>query len=446
MRAAIGKYLGDFVAIIALFVLAVGVGGYILSQQRLRFPLVEEKPFEVKIELPNAQAVQPGQGQTVRVAGVKVGDIGNVELKDGLAVVTLQIEPEYKKLIKKDASALLRTKTGLKDMFLEVDPGRGQPLEENETIQVQNSAEDIDQDEILSALDADTRDYLQLLISGAGKGLKGRGGDLRETFARLGPLHRDLERFSSAVARRRGNLKRLIHNYGLLTTELGNSDRDIVRLVGASNEALSGFAAADQSISESVRKLPGALEQTNRTLDKVGPYADELGPTLERLRPPFRRLDEANRAVRPLVREATPIIRKQIRPFTRATIPFTRKVGGGAKSLNRGLPDLATDFGEINRFFNIGAFNPGGSQGLTGDLNRDRARQEGLLYTLGWAAQETTSLFNTGDARGPQRRFSLGGLPCVGFALGPDPTNGLVPLPLLLKVLGDAGVCSSSLP
>ena len=442
MKSAIRKHLGDFLAILALFLIAVGVGGYILSQQRLRFPLVQEKPFLVKIELPNAQAVQPGQGQTVRVAGVQVGDIGKVELKDGLAVVTLQIEPKYKKLIKKDATALLRTKTGLKDMFLEVDPGRGEPMEEEETIQVENSQEDVDQDEILASLDVDTRDYLKLLISGAGKGLKGRGGDLKETFARLGPLHRDLDRFSSAVARRRGNLKRLIHNYGLLTTELGNADRDIVKLVGASNDALQGFADADQSISESVRKLPGALEQTNQTLDKVGPYADELGPTLERLRPPFRRLDEANRAVLPLVREATPIIQKQIRPFTRATIPFTRNLGRGAKSLNRGLPDLATDFEELNRFFNIGAFNPNGSEGLSGDMGRDRARQEGLLYTLGWAAQETTSLFNTGDARGPQRRFSLGGLPCVAFALGADPTNGLIPLATVLNALSQAGVCT----
>jgi phospholipid/cholesterol/gamma-HCH transport system substrate-binding protein len=442
MRHAISKHMRDFVALVALFAVALGVSAFILANQRLRFPVVEDKPFVLKAEFSDAQAVVPGQGQTVRVAGVQVGDIGKVELKDGVALVTLQIEPKYKKLIKKDATALLRTKTGLKDMFLEVDPGQAEPMEENETIQVENSAEDIDQDEILSSLDVDTRDYLKLLISGAGKGLKGRGGDLQETFARLGPLHRDLSRFSTAVAKRRGNLKRLIHNYGLLTTELGNSDRDIVRLVGASNDALSAFAAADQDISSSVRKLPGALRQTNQTLDKVGPYADELGPTLESLRPPLRRLDEANRAVLPLVREATPIIEKQIRPFTRATIPFTRNLGRGAKSLTPGLPDLATDLGELNRFFNIGAFNPNGSEGLTGDINRDRARQEGLLYTLGWAAQETTSLFNTGDARGPQRRFSLGGLPCAGFALGGDPTNGLVPLGTLLGVLQQAGICT----
>jgi len=432
VRSAIRKHLRDFVAIIALFLMAVGIGGYILSQQRLRFPFVEEAPFKVKVELPNAQAVQPGQGQTVRVAGVEVGDIGQVELEEGLAVVTMQIQPKYKRLIKKDATVLLRTKTGLKDMFLEVDPGRGAPLEENEKISVANSQQDVDQDEILQALDRDTRDYLRLLISGAGKGLKGRGGDLQETFARLGPLHRDLDRFTRAVAKRRGNLKRLIHNYGLLTTELGNSDRDIVRLVRASNATLSAFANADEDISATVRKLPATLRQTQETLLKVDPYARRLGPALESLRPPFRRLDEANRAVLPLVREATPILRDQVRPFARAAQPFTRDLGGAARSINPGLPDLATDFGELNRFFNIGAFNPGGSEGLTGNLARDRARQEGYLYTLGWAAQQTVSLFNTGDAQGPHRRFSVGGVQCDSL---PAQGEGSAAIKAILKSL-----------
>ena len=58
-------------------------------------------------------------------------------------------------------------------MFVEVDPGEGETLEDGDSIQVQNTLPDVDPDEFLAALDADTRDYLQLLISGAGKGLEG---------------------------------------------------------------------------------------------------------------------------------------------------------------------------------------------------------------------------------------------------------------------------------
>ena len=48
---------------------ASAIGAYILSNQRLRFPLVEEPFYTVKAELPDAQAVTPGQGQTVRRGG-----------------------------------------------------------------------------------------------------------------------------------------------------------------------------------------------------------------------------------------------------------------------------------------------------------------------------------------------------------------------------------------
>ena len=72
-------------------------------------------------------------------AGVRIGDIGKVDLEDGKAVVTLELEPKYKGFIRQDATALLRAKTGLKDMFLEVDPGDGKPLPKDGRIPVSNT-------------------------------------------------------------------------------------------------------------------------------------------------------------------------------------------------------------------------------------------------------------------------------------------------------------------
>ena len=72
MKLAIKKHWVDFLAIAGLAVIGVAIAVYILSQQDLRFPLVEKSPTRIEMELSNAQAVQPGQGQTVRVAGVEV--------------------------------------------------------------------------------------------------------------------------------------------------------------------------------------------------------------------------------------------------------------------------------------------------------------------------------------------------------------------------------------
>ena len=153
--------------------LALGIAGYILTQQRFRFPLIQDKPQVIQVELEDAQAVTPGQGQTVRVAGVKIGSIGDVEVEDGVAVVDMEIDKEYEGLIREDATALLRPKTALKDMFLEVEPGQGSKLGEGDRIPVANTAPDIDPDEVFSALDGDTRDYLKLLISSGGKASTG---------------------------------------------------------------------------------------------------------------------------------------------------------------------------------------------------------------------------------------------------------------------------------
>src|SRR5919106_2003547 len=122
MATAIRKHLGDFLAIAGLMAIALVTVFVLLQEQRLRIPVLEEKPFELKAEFETAQAVTPGQGQTVVVAGVKIGDISKVELDDGVAVVTMDVERKFLPIYK-NATALVRPRTGLQDVFVELDPG-----------------------------------------------------------------------------------------------------------------------------------------------------------------------------------------------------------------------------------------------------------------------------------------------------------------------------------
>src|SRR5829696_9683598 len=122
MRKAIRDHLRDFLAILGLLIVALFATYIIVQNERLRIPLLEAKPFELKAEMATAQAVTPGQGQTVRVAGVRVGDISSVDVENGNAVVTMAIDRKFLPVYK-DATILLRPKTGLKDMFLELGPG-----------------------------------------------------------------------------------------------------------------------------------------------------------------------------------------------------------------------------------------------------------------------------------------------------------------------------------
>jgi phospholipid/cholesterol/gamma-HCH transport system substrate-binding protein len=416
---AIRKHLGDFTAILVLMAIALFAAGYIIVHQDARgtIPLFESQPFKIKAEFSDAQAVTPGQGQTVRVAGVQVGKISDVELKNGVAVVTLAIDQKYKKRlnIRSDATALLRPRTGLKDMFIELDPGyNGQVLKQNQTIPVTNTSPDIDPDEVLSALDTDTRSYLQLLIGGLGKGFKGNGNSLNAIFKRLGPTQRDLNRVASAVAERRTNLMRLVHNFGDLTNTLADKDGELTRLVQSSNAVFRAFAAANPQITQAVGLLPSTLQQTKQTLVNVNSFAKVLGPSLESLRPAFRELNVANHKVLPFVKEAYPITKNKIRPFVRAARPYVADLKPAAQNLAVATPDLTGALHELNRFFDIGAYNPKGREPVTGDLAKDRQRDEGYLFWLGWTAHDSTSLFSTSDAQGPFRRV-LAGFDCASI-------------------------------
>jgi phospholipid/cholesterol/gamma-HCH transport system substrate-binding protein len=424
VKHAIRTHWKDFLAVLGVVVVGLAVAVVILSEQGVRFPLVEEAPKQIEVELSDAQAVEPGRGQTVRVAGVEIGKIAGVQLEEGHAVVELEIEHQYEDMVREDATALLRPKTALKDMFLEVDPGTGPVVPEGGRIRLAATAPDVDPDEILAALDADTRPYLKLLIAGAGKGLSGRGEDLNATLRRLEPLHRDLARVTQATASRRKALKRLIHSYGLLTGELGRNPSDLERLVSASSEVFGALAGEDDDIATAAARLPGALRQSKATLAEVGGFARELPPALDALIPAVRRLPEANAALRPFFSQTTPVLSDQIRPFVRAARPWTADLRTAAVQGAKAAPDLRRSLASANRFFNMGAFNPGGAEGLDGlSVTDQRARQEGLLYWLAWTAQNGVSLFNTADAQGPWRRVTICGLdlaqlqPLLSFTL-----------------------------
>ena len=412
MKMAIRKHLREVGAVLGLIVLAAFVAIYILNAQGMRFPFVEESPKHITVELQNAQAVEPGQGQTVRVAGVEVGRISGVKVVRGVAAVDVELEPEYKDLIRQDATALLRPKTALKDMFLEVSPGTGRVLGEGGRMAVANTLPDVDPDEIYAALDSDTRPYLKLLVSGAGEGLRGRGTDLREVFRRFEPVHRDLARVTRATARRRVALKRLIHRYGVLLEELGRRPDDLRRLVSSSHAVFDTLANEDQNIATSVARLPGSLQATERALTEVRSFAPQLRTTLEQLREPVRKLPATNAALTPFLRATTPVLRDEIRPFVRTAGPFTDDLRLAARDVSKATPDLDKALGETNRFFNMGAYNPGGAESLAGlSVPQQRARNEGFLYWLAWTAQNGVSLFNTADAQGPWRRVTICGVP-----------------------------------
>ena len=397
MRHAISKNLREFIAVIVMVLIAMVVGGYILSNQRFYLPawvpVLGTDFFELKGEFSTAQSVTPGQGQTVQIAGVSVGEIDKVELVDGRAIVTMSVRRKYKELVKRDATMLLRPKTGLKDMVIEMDPGTpGLPsVPEGYVVPVSQTRPDVNLDEILANLDRDTRDYLRLLVAGGGEGLKNNGRNFRNAFRRFEPLGRDTAKLTRLLAERRRNLARLIHNLQLLITEVGTKDKELAELVVSQNAVFEAFANQDDNLRETFRLLPGTLRSTNTALGQSDELSQLLGPTLRKLRPGARALDNAQRATQDFARETIDPVRDQVRPFTRDAQPAARLLRPAARDLARITPRLRESFDVINTLLNALGYNPPGTD-------------EGYLFWAFWLNHIGASVYSTNDAHGLIRR------------------------------------------
>jgi phospholipid/cholesterol/gamma-HCH transport system substrate-binding protein len=399
VRDQIERYRTAFLSVVTMIVIAALVGGYILAHENLKLPswvpVLGKNYFTLKANFQTAQAVTPGQGQAVTIAGAKIGEIASVDLRNGVATVTMKVTPKYA-LIYRNATLLLRPKTQLKDMTVEVNPGTPTSgrLRSGETIPLSQTAPDVDFDQFLAALDAETRAYLQELLAGAGEGLKNNGKALSATLKRFDPTARDVQEISQQLEARHANIARSIHNFRLLMEALGGKDKQLAELVDASNAVFKTFGEEDQNVQSTLHLLPGALKKTQSGLSKLGVAARVLGPTLKELRPFASSLGPAEEKAQPFLKTTTPIFKSQIRPFARQVLPVINELQPDTQELSEAFPKLATSFSVLNELFNEFAYNPGAKQG-------------GFLFFLDWGSHDLNSVVSSADAHGVLGRSLL---------------------------------------
>jgi phospholipid/cholesterol/gamma-HCH transport system substrate-binding protein len=392
VRDQIERYRTAFIAVVTMIVIAAAVGGYILAHENLKLPgwvpVLGRNYYTLKAEFQTAQAVTPGQGQAVTIAGAKIGEIDSVDLHEGIATVTMKVTPKYARIYR-NATLLLRPKTQLQDITVEVNPGTPSAgrLGSGQVIPLSQTAPNVDFDEFLAGLDADTRVYLQELLAGAGEGLNHNGTALAAALKRLDPTARYGQEISQQLEIRHANIARSIHNFSLLAQALGTKDTQISQLVNASNAVFETFAKEEANLQSTLHLLPSALHKTGVGLGKLSTAANLIGPTLHKLDPFAKALGPGNEATRRLALKTTPIFKNEIRPFARQILPVVNELAPSTKPFAESLPKLSASFAVLNEFFNELAYNPGPSKG-------------GFLFFLDWGNHDLNSVVSSADAHG----------------------------------------------
>jgi len=417
----------DTIAIIVLAIAGIVMMLGIFTQQKASLPawipLVGEEFDHVTAEFSTAQAVTPGQGQSVNIAGIQIGKVASVDLEDGHAVVGMDIEPEYMDLIHPNAQFQLRPKTNLNDMTVEVDPGSGEKtIEDGDHFTLTQTNPNTNLDAFLATLDADTRQYLQLLLAGGAQGIGGRGKQLGNAFRRFEPFVRYTAKLNKALAGRRVALSRVIHDFGLLTTELGRRDAAVKRFVTSSGEALGNFANQQESVQAVFEEFPSALRAARDGLASSNRFSQAAYPTLIELIPQAQALTPAFRATERLFSETTAPIRDQIRPFTREIRPVLTHSAEAAKPFEKTVRNFGNSLGGFNSFLNELSYDPKGSA-------------ESYLFYLPWLNHNYNATYTLEDAHGPiQRGLVL--FTCNASDLGYGFGNARPFLKTLLEVAG----------
>jgi phospholipid/cholesterol/gamma-HCH transport system substrate-binding protein len=415
----------DSIAIVVLAIAGIAMMLGIFTQQKASLPswlpVVGEEFEHITAEFATAQAVTPGQGQSVDVAGIQIGKVTSVELEDGHAVVGMDIVPEYMKLIHPDASFLLRPKTGLNDMVVEVEPGSGKkPIEDGAHFTLAQTEPNTNLDAFLATLDGDTRQYIQLLVAGGAQGIGGRGVQASNALRRFQPFVHYLAKLNTAVAARHVELAKVIRNFGLLTTELGRHDAEIKRFVTSSDDALGSFANQQQALQESLREFPAALRAGKAGLASSQRFSDAAYPALTGLIPQAQALTPAFKATERLFSQTTAPIRDQIRPFTRQIRPLLNHANEASGPFNKSVRNFGNAVGAFNTFFNALAYKPKGSK-------------QSVLFYLPWLNHNFNAAFNLQDANGPALR-GIVLISCTGADLGYGAAGILPFLKTLLQV------------
>jgi phospholipid/cholesterol/gamma-HCH transport system substrate-binding protein len=397
---------------IAIFVLAVAgivmmLGIFVNQKASLPswLPVVGEEFEHISAEFSTAQAVTPGQGQAVDVAGIQIGKVTSVDLENGHAVVGMDIEPKYMQLIHPDASFLLRPKTNLNDMVVEIEPGHEKGhVEDGAEFTLAQTEPNTNLDAFLGTLDADTRQYLQLLFAGGAQGIGGRGRQLSGALRRFQPFVHYTAKLNKAVAGRRQALSRVIHDFGQLTTELGRHDAEIRRFVTSSRAALGNFANQDESVEAAFREFPGALQAAKAGLASSSRFSRVAYPTLIKLIPQAQALTPAFKSTERLFRETTAPIRDQIRPFSREIRPVLTHGAEAAEPFEKTVRNFGNSLGGFNSFLNELSFDPKGPK-------------QPYLFYLPWLNHDFNAAFNLQDAGGPVLRGVVL-ISCTGASLG----------------------------
>lgn len=346
MALELKRASGPAVALLALIIASLVCAWIIFHNDGVTLPW--QSTYQRQIALDDAKGIV-AKKQTVRLAGVTVGRIEAINLEHGRPVATISMATKYAPLYK-NALIRLRPETPLDDMYIDIvsrgTPSAGQ-LGPNEILPAQRTQVPVDISSVLDVFNTDTRASVKASIDALGQGLGPEGSSFRQALVDLAPFLAAAKRLTYETAIRQTETATLIHNFGLVTQELGKRDTEVRQLVSSGASTLSELGGNESSVQAVINQLPQTESQLETTFTTLRATEDHLDPAFDALQSVATALPSGLRGLRQFGAAAEPAFAKLDRPLPQlnALMQVLRPTAAG---LNRSFAALRNVPGQLN--------------------------------------------------------------------------------------------------
>ncbi len=408
------------VGMVALIVTIIGV--YLGFTKSIPF----RSHYEVKAAFKSANNLR--KASPVRIAGVEVGKVTKVERAhkgDNGAVVTMRIQDKGRPL-HRDATFKIRPRIFLEgNFFVDVTPGTsGKEVAANHTFPVNQTSTPVQLDEILTALQTNTRDDLKTLLREYSAGLMGKGAKgFNASIKYWKPAYRDSAIVSEALlGENEHDLSGYIDRSGVVAGALDRNRGQLKALITNFRQTAGAFARENTNLEAAIAELPRTLRAAQPALDALNRSFPGLRGFARDLRPGVRSSGPTIDVALPLLRQLRGLVSKdELRGLTadlRPTVPALASFTQQAVPLNQQVRESASCQNEV--------VLPWSKE----TLKDDKFPATGPVYTeLPKPFPGLAGESRSGDANGQWFRvLAAGGTNLVQFAPG---VFGTTALPLL---------------
>jgi ABC-type transporter Mla subunit MlaD len=393
-------------------------------------PLTRDQ--ELHAVVASATSIRPGA--PVRIAGVEVGEVTGVAREPGTTAARLTMQIRREGLpVHRDASLKIRPRIFLEgNFFVDLRPGtpRSPVTADGDTLPLTRTAVPVQLDEVLTALQSDTREDLRGLLDGYGTGLHHRPTAAQDTGQ--DPAVRG-ESAAQALNDATADAPGALRSSAMVTDALrGAAPRDVSRLLagldrtarglGADTPALqrliwrldattAAFADRRGDLRRTLARLPGTLSSADRALARVDAALPATRAFARTLVPGLREMPATIAAFSPWSVQARALLgRGELRGLARELRPATGDLARTLDASTALLPQAEL----VARCLTDVVIPTGNVTIRDGALSTGVENYKELFHGLVGLAGESQNF----DANGQYVRFQPGG-GAFGISTGP---------------------------